>query len=111
MELRPKSLMLAWQCHQLLTRFLAKGHLPRVSLRSVTNDKGDNEIIPWAVLRSHGICLTIEENPGKLQLGDSDVGAVRPVIASNGVPYLQMSSVGLHSSSGREKEGRLVWGE
>ena len=32
--------------------------------------------------------------------------AVRPVIASNGVPYPQMKSVGSHSTSGREKEGK-----
>ena len=31
--------------------------------------------------------------------------AVRPVIASKAVPYLQMRSVGSHSTSGREKEG------
>jgi hypothetical protein len=28
------------------------------------------------------------------------------VIASNGVPFLQMRSVGSHSTSGREKEGK-----
>ena len=33
--------------------------------------------------------------------------AVRPVIASNGVPNLQMTSVGSHRTSGREKEGRI----
>ena len=32
--------------------------------------------------------------------------AVWPVIASNGVPYFQMSSVGSHNTSGREKEGK-----
>ena len=40
-----------------------------------------------------GIYLTAEENPGKLQLGDRLVKAVRPVIASNGVPCLQMKSL------------------
>ena len=35
----------------------------------------------------------------------SDEVAVRPVIASNGVPFLKMRSVGSHSTSGREKEG------
>ena len=30
---------------------------------------------------------------------------VRPIIASNEVPFLQMRSVGSHSASGREKEG------
>ena len=35
----------------------------------------------------------------------SDEGVVRSVIASNGVPFLQMRSVGSHSTSGNEKEG------
>ena len=30
--------------------------------------------------------------------------AVRPGIASNGVPYIQMRYVGSHSMSGREEE-------
>ena len=44
----------------------------------------------------------------------SDEGAVRPVIASNGAPFLQMRSVGSHSTSGWEKEGikeRMGWNE
>ena len=41
------------------------------SVTSVTNDMGDNEIILGAVHRSPGICLTVEENPRKPQLGDS----------------------------------------
>ena len=32
--------------------------------------------------------------------------AVRPVIASNGVPSLQIMSVGSHSTLAREKEGK-----
>ena len=40
------------------------------SVMSVTNDKGDNEMILGAVHSSPGICLTYEENPGKPQLGD-----------------------------------------
>ena len=38
-----KSFKLAWWCHKLLSGFLAKGQLPRVSRqpsRSVANDKG-----------------------------------------------------------------------
>ena len=31
--------------------------------------------------------------------------ALRPVVVSNGVPFLQMRYVGSHSTSGREKEG------
>ena len=40
------------------------------SVTSVTNDKGDNEVILGAVYRSPGIYLTAKENPGKPQLGD-----------------------------------------
>jgi hypothetical protein len=32
--------------------------------------------------------------------------AVRTVISSNGIPYLQMRLIGLPSTSGMEKEGR-----
>ena len=64
-----KSFMLVWRYHQLLSWFVAKGHLPLVSRLSV-NDKDDNEILPRVVYRSLGICLKAEENPGKLPLGD-----------------------------------------
>ena len=40
------------------------------SVKSVSNDKGDNEMIPEAVHISPGIYRKAEENPGKLQLGD-----------------------------------------
>ena len=76
------------------------------NVTSVANNKGDNEMIPGAVHRSPGIRLTAEENPVKLQLGPPDEGAVRPFIPSNGVPYLQMRSVGSHSTRGREEEGK-----
>ena len=64
---------LVWRCHQLLSRFLANDHLPRMSSQSA-NDKGDNEMILGAVHRSPGIYLTAEEIPGKPQLGDVDEG-------------------------------------
>ena len=41
-----------------------------MSVMSVANDKGDDEMIPGDVHRSPGICLTAEDNPGKPQLGD-----------------------------------------
>ena len=44
-------------------------------------------MIPGAVDRSLGIYLTAEENPGKPQLGDRLMKAVRPVIDSNGGPF------------------------
>ena len=40
-----------------------------VSVTSVANDKGKNEMIPGAVHKSPAICLA-EENLGKPQLGD-----------------------------------------
>ena len=64
--------------------------------------KGDNEIIPGAVHRSLGIYLIADETPRKPQLGDR---LMKGLCASNGVPFLQMRSVGSHSTSGREKEG------
>ena len=48
----------------------------------------------------------VEKNPGKSQLGERlNEGAVRTVIASNGIPFLQMRSVGFHNTSGR-KDGK-----
>ena len=58
--------------------------------------------------RYHGICLMAEENTGKAQLGDRQMNAMRSVIASNGGSYLQMRSVGSHSTSGIEEEGKDV---
>ena len=72
--------------------------------RLSANDKGDNEVKPGAGHKSPGIYLTAEENPGKPQLRDHLMRALRPVIASNGIPYLQMTSVGSHSTPGRERE-------
>jgi len=34
------------------------------------NDKSDNEMVPGTVHRSPGICIIVEENIGKPQLGD-----------------------------------------
>ena len=61
------------------------------SVTSVAND-----MIPGAVHRSPDIFLTSEENPGK----PFDELAVQPVIASNWVLYLQMSSLATYSKSG-----------
>ena len=54
--------------------------------------------------RYPGIYLKAKENPGKPQLGNRLMKAV----VSNGVVYLQMKSVGSHSTSGREKEAKRV---
>ena len=73
-----------------------------------------NEMILGAVHRFPDICLLAEESPRKPQLGDRLMkGVMRPVIVSNWVPFLQMRSLGSHSTSGREKEGnkeRTGWG-
>jgi hypothetical protein len=58
---------------------------------------------PGVVHRS-SIYLMAEENPGKPQLGDHLIKIVQPVIISNGVPCLQMTSV--HSTLLRQKEGK-----
>ena len=64
------------------------------SITSVANDKGDNEKILGAVHRSPGICVTADGNPKTSARRPSDEWAVRPVTASNEVPFLQMRSVG-----------------
>ena len=69
---------------------------------------GNNDMEPGAVYVSPGIYLMVEENPRKPQLEDRLMKAVRPVVALNGVPHLQMTLAGLHGTSGKkkEKEGR-----
>ena len=61
-------------------------------------------MIPGAVHRYPRICLMAKENPRKLQLAERMMKAVRSDIASNGVLYIQMTSVVSHSMSEREKE-------
>ena len=92
---------------------LTKDHLPRVSRQShlSANDNGDNEMTQKAVHRFASICLAAEENPGKPHLGDSKLKAVRPVVVSNGVPYLRMRSVESYSTSGRKEAGATVRGK
>ena len=45
-----KKTKLVWQCHQFLSGFLVKSHLPRTlhQSRLSANDKGDNEMIAKA---------------------------------------------------------------
>ena len=50
-----KRLMLVWWCHQLLSGFLTKDPLIRVSCQSRLSS---NDMIPGVVRRSHGILLT-----------------------------------------------------
>ena len=60
------------------------------------------------VHRSPDIYLGADEIIEKRQLGDRLLKAVRTVIASNGVSYHQMMSVGSHISEGEgRKEGKV----
>ena len=65
--------------------------------------KGDNEVKPRALQRSLGIYIMAEENHRKPQVGDHMIKSIKSVIASNGVPYLQMKSLVSHSTSERRK--------
>jgi hypothetical protein len=64
-EQRSIKFKLVHRCHQLLVN----DQSPRVS-RQLTNDKGENRMIPGTVHRSSGIYLAAEDNSGKPQLGD-----------------------------------------
>ena len=57
-----KSFKLVWRCHQLLSGFLTKDHLPRVS-HQLANDKDDNEIIPGLCTNFLEFTLQPRENP------------------------------------------------
>ena len=52
--LRKKKLQLVWRCHQLLSGFLAKGHLPRVSRQS-----GRSLMIRVIMKWSWGLCTDL----------------------------------------------------
>ena len=101
-----KSFKLVWRCHQVLSGFLAKSHLPRVSCQSRRS-----LMIRVAMKWSWRLCTDLLAFALQLRKTStrrpSDERAVQPVIASNGVPFLQMRS---HSTSGRKlgEDGNLV---
>jgi hypothetical protein len=76
-----------------------------LSVAAVANDKGDIKMILGAVHRSPGICFTAEENPRKPQLGNRLMKGLCDQSLPQMGSLLQMRTVGLHSTSGREKEG------
>ena len=55
-----------------------------------------------AMHRSSGIYVAIEENLRKPWLGDC-LKAMKTAIVLSGVPYLQMRSIGSHSTSWKDK--------
>ena len=96
--LRPRQLV--WRCHQLLSGFLAKGHLPECHVCQVT--------MRVIMRRYRELCtdlLVFTLRLRKTSARRPSMKALLPVIASNGVSYLRMTSVRSHSTSGREKEG------
>ena len=107
---KKKNFKLVWRCYHLLSGFLAKGHLPRGSRQSLMI----RVIMKWSWGCVH-ISWHLPYSWGKPQKTSvrrqSDEGAVQPVIASFGVPFYQMRSVGLHSTSGgkgRDGDGLIV---
>ena len=66
--LRPRSLMLMWRCLKLLSRFLVKDHLSRMSRQSrlSTNDKCDNEMIPGLCTDFVAFTLQLRKSPENL---------------------------------------------
>ena len=79
--------------------------------RLSANSIGDNEAKPGAVYTFPVFYITTEENPGKYQLEDLLIKAVRSIIASNEDPYLQITSIGSNSISGRGKRKKGKVGE
>ena len=108
--LRPKKLSVSVAVSPAPVRVPSRRPLaPSVTtVTSVANDKDDNEIndpggcaqISWHLPYS---CAKPQETSA---WRPSNQGDVRPVIASNGVPFFQMRSVGSHRTLGREKEGK-----
>ena len=103
-----KTFKLLWRYHQLLPGFLTNGHLPACRVSHACQ-----LMIEWWWYDT-GDCAQVSSHLpyrwGKLRETSSRrslIKAVRPVIASNGVPSLQTRSVGSHSSQkGRRKERR-----
>ena len=99
-----KSFKLVWQFHQLLSGLLAEVTCPKCHV---------SQLIIRVIMRWYrGLCTDLMAFT--LQLRKTSVRrllmkAVRSVISSNGVPYLQMRSVGLHSTLGSEKEGKFFF--
>ena len=92
MDCGQKSFKPVWWCYQLLSWFLAIGHLPRVSRQS-RRSLMVRMIMKW----SRGLCTDLLAFALELKKTSAmrpyDEGAVRPVIALNGVLCLQMRSV------------------
>ena len=91
-----KSFKLVGLCHKLLSGFLANCHVSRLCQLMVRVIGGCVQI-SWHLPHSWGKLR-------KPSARSPSMKAVRSVIASNGIPYLQMRSAGLHRTSGRKME-------
>ena len=89
------------------SRFLAKGHLSRASrqARLSANDMCDHEIISGLCTISWHLLYNGIKPRKTSARRPSDEGCATSHV-SNGVPYLQMRSGGLHSTSGSRKKGK-----
>ena len=67
-----------------------------MSETSVASDKDDDQMIPGALYRSLGICLTAKQNPGKPQLGYRLMKAVR----WGPLPLKEVGSIAQHMAEG-----------
>ena len=100
-----KSFIPVYWCYPFLSRLLVKDHFFRVLRQLHLLDENlDNDVKSGAVDWSPGIYLTAETS-GKTSARRPLMKTVQPVIISNGIPFHQMRSVGLHSTLWREKEG------
>ena len=98
-----KSFKLLWPDHQVLSGFLANDHL-------LSGMPVSCQLMIRVIIRLYRrICTDFLEftqqlrKPQKTSARRPSIKAIRPVIASNGAPFLQMRSVGPHSTSAKEK--------
>ena len=82
---------------------------PSGYVASVANHKNDNEMIPGLCTDLLAFALQLRKTPENLSYETVNEGYVTSH-RINGLPYLQIRSVGSHSMPGREKEGKKKTG-
>ena len=97
--LQQKNLMLVWQCHQLLSGFLANDHSHQSLLSA--NNKGDNEVKLRAMHRSLSIYIMAEKTSAR-RSSDKDC-ATNQHLKWGPLPSNEVSRTTKHV---REGEGR-----
>ena len=97
-----------WRYHQLLSIFLAKGHLPAsVALVTSANYNGGNVMIPGAVYRHFRITLRLKKTPEKTSAWrpSDDCCATSPRLKWISYPQLRSTDCTARQE-GRRKEKR-----